>query len=98
MMGKFGKELIESAKEAIAIAKGKAKPARRYEVNPVDVGAIRKRLNLSQAKFADKFGLSVATVRDWEQGRRSPDNTARTLLKVIDQRPEAVIAALEFAE
>jgi putative transcriptional regulator len=98
MMGKFGKELIESAKEAVAIAKGNAKPARRYDVNPIDVGAIRKRLSLSQAKFADKFGLSVATVRDWEQGRRNPDNTARTLLKVIDQRPEAVIAALEFAE
>jgi putative transcriptional regulator len=43
-MGKFDKELIESAKEAIAIAKGRAKPARRYDVNPVDVGAIRRQL------------------------------------------------------
>ena len=94
MMGRFGKELIESAKEAVAIARSEIAPARRYELAPVDVGAIRKQLNLSQAKFATKFGLSVATVRDWEQGHWNPDNTARTLLMVIDRRPEAVVAAL----
>ncbi len=93
-MSKFGKELIESAREALEIAKGDAKPARRYDVAPIDVAAIRKKLKLSQAEFADRFGLSVATVRDWEQGRRSPDNTARTLLMVIEKRPEAVVAAL----
>jgi putative transcriptional regulator len=93
-MSTFGRELIESAKEAVEIAKGKVKPARRFDVEPIDVSAIRKRLNLSQVKFAEKFGLSAATVRDWEQGRRSPDSTARTLLMVIDKRPEAVVAAL----
>jgi putative transcriptional regulator len=97
-MSTFGKELIESAKQAVAIARGESKPARRFDATPIDVGAIRKKLNLSQAKFADRFGLSVATVRDWEQGRRSPDNTARTLLMVIDRRPEAVIAALELVQ
>ena len=93
-MGKIGRELIESAREAVAIAEGRSMPARRIEIEGVNVGAIRKRMNLSQAKFAERFGLSVATVRDWEQGRRNPDNTARTLLAVIDKRPEAVIAAL----
>ncbi len=96
-MGEFGKELLRSAKEAVAIAKGTAKPARRYDVSPIDVGSIRKRLKLSQSEFAERFGLSVATIRDWEQGRRNPDCTARTLLKVIDRRPEAVIAALKKA-
>jgi putative transcriptional regulator len=93
-MSKFGKELIESAREAVAIAKGEIKPARRFDLLPIDVSAIRKKHNLSQVKFAEKFGLSAATVRDWEQGRRNPDNTARTLLMVIDKRPEAVVAAL----
>jgi putative transcriptional regulator len=93
-MSKFGKELIESAREAVEIAKGEIKPARRFDLSPIDVSAIRKKHNLSQAKFAEKFGLSAATVRDWEQGRRNPDNTARTLLMVIDKRPEAVVAAL----
>ena len=93
-MSTFGKDLIESAREAVAIAKGQSKPARRFDIDPIDVSAIRKKLNLSQVKFAEKFGLSAATVRDWEQGRRNPDSTARTLLMVIDKRPEAVIAAL----
>jgi putative transcriptional regulator len=94
-MSKFGKELIESAKEAVAIARGEMKPARTYVIENVDVARIRKRQKLSQDKFAKKFGLSAATVRDWEQGRRNPDSTARILLKVIDKRPEAVVAALE---
>jgi putative transcriptional regulator len=94
-MSSFGKELLASAHEAAAIARGEIKPARRYEIEVIDVAAIRKRLKLSQDKFAAKFGLSAATVRDWEQGRRNPDSTARILLKVIDKRPEAVVAALE---
>ena len=94
-MTSFGKELIESAREAVAISNGKVKPARHLEVDAVDVASLRKRLNLSQDKFAKKFGLSAATVRDWEQGRRYPDSTARILLKVIALRPEAVVAALK---
>ena len=94
-MSKFGEELIKSAQEAVAIAEGRMKPARRYDPEQIDVAAIRKRLGLSQADFAEKFGLAVATVRDWEQGRRNPDRTARTLLKVIDRKPDAVAGALK---
>ena len=93
-MSTFGKDLVASAQEALAIARGDTKPARSYMIEAVDVAAIRKRLKLSQDKFAAQFGLSAATVRDWEQGRRKPDSTARILLKVIDKRPEAVVAAL----
>jgi putative transcriptional regulator len=84
-MSAFGKELIDSVHEAIAIAKGTAKPARRYDAEPIDVVAIRKRLQLSQSGFAQKFGLAAGTVRDWEQGRINPHRTARTLLAVIDK-------------
>ncbi len=93
-MSSFGKELVQSAVEAVAIAKGKLKDAKRVEVDVVDVAKLRKRMRLSQNEFARRFGLSAATVRDWEQGRRYPDTTARILLKVIDRRPEAVVAAL----
>jgi putative transcriptional regulator len=96
-MTKFGQELIESANEALAIARGAAKPARTIVVQPIDVAAIRKRLGLSQDAFAQKFGLSAATLRDWEQGRRQMDRTARAFLKVIDQAPEAVEKALKAA-
>ena len=96
-MTKFGQELLESASEALAIAQGKAKPARTITVEAVDVAAIRKRLGLSQDAFAQKFGLSAATLRDWEQGRRQMDRTAQAFLKVIDRAPEAVEKALKAA-
>lgn len=96
-MTKFGQELLESANEALAIAQGTAKPARTIMVEAVDVAAIRKRLGLSQDAFAKKFGLSAATLRDWEQGRRQMDRTAQAFLKVIDRAPEAVEKALKAA-
>lgn len=94
-MSKFGQELIESAREAAAIARGDAAPARLFE--RADVGAIRKALNLSQNRFAARFGLSAATVRDWEQGRRQPDTSANNYLLVIKYAPEVVERALSNA-
>lgn len=93
-MSEFGKELIQSATEALAIARGEMEPAKRYAFEGPDIAAIRKRLKLSQDKFAKTFGLSAATIRDWEQGRRYPDASARILLKVIDYAPETVARAV----
>jgi putative transcriptional regulator len=93
-MTRFGRMLIESAEQALAIAKGEAPPARVYAPPTIDVAAIRKQLGLSQLKFAKRFGLSIAMVRDWEQERRNPDQAARTLLKVIAKEPEAVARAV----
>jgi putative transcriptional regulator len=76
-MSKFGEGLIGSAPEALAIARGGARSARAFSAAAPDVAAIRKRLGLSQERFARRFGLSPATVRDWEQGRRQPDAPAR---------------------
>ena len=56
--------------------------------------ALRKRLKLSRQKFADRFGLDVRAVQDWEQGRRVPDRAARVLLTVIDHDPDSVVQAL----
>jgi putative transcriptional regulator len=56
---------------------------------------IRQRLHLSQEQFAVRFQVPLGTLRDWEQGRSAPDTTAKTLLRVIDKNPEAVIQALE---
>ena len=93
----FGQQLIESMNEAIAIARGEIEPARIYVPSDVDVAAIRKKLGLTQASFAARFGLSPAAVRDWEQHRRRPDPAARVLLTVIDREPEAVERALAAA-
>lgn len=93
-MTRLGERLITSAKQARAIARGEAPPARAVDPAPIDVAGIRKRTGLSQEKFAQRFGLSVAIVRDWEQKRRNPDAAARALLIVIDKEPEAVERAL----
>jgi putative transcriptional regulator len=98
-MSKLGKRLIKAADEALAIARGEADP-KTYRVHvptEIDVRKIRRRLKLSQAEFASKFGLSVATVREWEQHRRKPEGPARVLLKIIKEEPEAVSRALAHA-
>lgn len=90
----FGKELLQSAEEALRIARGEAEPAGIYVPETVDVAAIRKGLKLSQASFAKRYGLLPATIRDWEQDRRKPDRAATVLLRVIEREPEAVARAL----
>jgi putative transcriptional regulator len=58
------------------------------------VRAMRARLGLSQAQFAHRFGFTVDTVQQYEQGRRRPSGPASTLLRVIEADPEAVMRAL----
>ena len=55
---------------------------------------VRGRTGLTQAAFAARIGVPVETVRNWEQGKRSPRGPARALLKVLDQAPDAAFAAL----
>ena len=55
---------------------------------------IRARANLTQAEFAARIGVPIETVRNWEQGKRSPRGPARALLKVIDQAPQVAFAVL----
>lgn len=83
--------------DALQYAKGNKAHGReqRVEVPVVDVRAVRERLGLSQSEFAEAFGVSVATVRNWEQGRRIPRGPARVLLNVIEQEPEAVQRVLD---
>jgi putative transcriptional regulator len=55
---------------------------------------IRQRLKLTQEQFAERFEIPLGTLRDWEQGASYPDQAARTLLRVIDKAPGAVLEAL----
>jgi putative transcriptional regulator len=87
-MSKLGKQLINAAKSAQAIAKADPKT---YRVRAhLDVRAIRTKLKMSQDVFAARFGILPSTLRDWEQNRRHPDGAARVLLMVIDKEPDAV--------
>jgi putative transcriptional regulator len=70
---------------------------RRYRVHvpdTIDVKKIRTRLGLSQETFAATYGFALSAVRDWEQGRRQPERSARILLKIVQTEPEAVTRAL----
>jgi len=60
----------------------------------MDVQTVRAKLGASQAEFALMIGVSVATLRNWEQGRRTPDGPALALLRVVARNPKAVIQAL----
>jgi len=98
-MTSLGKRLIRAAREANAIAKGELDPS-SYRVHvpvEIDVKELRKRLHLTQAEFAARFGISIGTLRDWEQHRRRPDGASRVLLTIIDREPEAVDRALSAA-
>ncbi len=65
------------------------------EILPVDVKAIRSATGLSQGVFAARYRIPVGTLRDWEQGRKQPDTTARAYLHVIASNPEMVVKALQ---
>jgi len=83
-------ELVESVREGGAILRGETEPSRSFEVEVPDVQAIRDSYKLSQSEFAALLGISVDTLQNWEQGRRTPAGPARVLLQVAARHPEAV--------
>jgi putative transcriptional regulator len=90
-----GERIIKSAQQALAFAEGKKDHGCVVHIpDEIDVRRIRKKASMSQAEFADYFGVNKRTVQDWEQGRRVPTGAARAFLMVIDKEPEAVRRAL----
>ncbi len=91
-MSELGDRIIEGLEEAIAHAKGEGGAATEHvvEVPLVDVKAIRSKLDMTQEEFAMAFGFSLGTLRNWEQGHRRPDKSARLLLAMIEREPETV--------
>jgi putative transcriptional regulator len=88
-------ELVDSIKQAGEIKRGARQPSRVFEFSPMDIKQIRQTLDKSQREFALMIGVSVATLQNWEQGRRKPVGPARALLRVAAERPEAFRDALE---
>ncbi len=88
------KELLTSIRQAGRIRRGILKPSRVTIFRPADVKSVREKLKASQTEFALMIGVSVATLRNWEQGRRTPDGPALALLRVAARNPQAVAEAL----
>jgi putative transcriptional regulator len=87
-------KLVSSIKQAGKIRRGEMKASRVFDLKPMDVKAIRQKLNLSQSEFALMIGVSLSTLQNWEQGRRRPEGPAQALLHVAASNPKAVVDAL----
>ncbi len=90
MKDELFEELVASVREGGAILRDEVAPARRFIMAGPDVKRIRANYKLSQSEFAALIGISVATLRNWEQGRRTPEGPARILLQVAAKHPDAV--------
>ncbi len=84
-MEQFQNDLLASVRQMKA---GKA--ARITTVNIPSIVAARNALGLSQSKFAELLGVSKRTLQEWEQGRRTPNGAAKTLLRVVERHPEVL--------
>jgi putative transcriptional regulator len=94
MSDKFFNELLESVKEMDTIVAGNKKPSKVTEYPEPVVSAIRKKMGLSQDKFAYLIGVKPSTLRNWEQGRRKPTGPAKALLRILEVDAECAIRAL----
>ena len=94
MKNELFEELLASIKEGGAISRGDIKPSRSFNFEEPDVQAIRKQYGLTQEKFAQMLSISVATLRNWEQGRRRPEGPARVLLLIAAKYPNAILATV----
>ena len=90
MKDKLFEELVSSIREGGKILRGKAKPSRKFVIEAPNVRKIRTGYKLSQNEFAALMGISVKTLRNWEQGRRVPEGAARVLLQVAAKHPEVI--------
>lgn len=89
-------DLVQSLQEAKGIAKGKAKASRYFKVTAPDAKAVRERIGLSQSEFAQLMHVSIKTLQNWEQHRRSPTGPAAALLKIVSTAPEIALKSLHL--
>ncbi len=91
-------ELLTSIQEGAKILREEAPAYRIFNFNALDIKRIRETYLLSQGQFAALLGISVRTLRNWEQGRRLPEGPARVLLQVVAKHPEAVLDSVRSAQ
>ena len=87
-------DLLGSLKEDKAISKGQAAPSRRFEMTAPDAKLVREQIGLSQSEFARLMRVSVKTLQNWEQHRRTPTGPAAALLKIMSTAPELALESL----
>ena len=91
MKKNYLKNYLKASNRVVQSCAKKTKPSRSFEFPKSEVRKIREGYGLSQDKFAGLMGISVATLRNWEQGRRKPEGPARILLMIATKHPEALL-------
>lgn len=95
----LARSIARGLKEAIAHKRGRPVKIVSHKIpiipDQVDVKSIRQKLHMTQEEFT-QFGFTIASIRNWESHRRTPEGPAKILLKVIEKNPKAVTGALEF--
>lgn len=96
----IGNEILEGLEEIKAWqeSKKKLKITRMMLPRAKDVAPIRHKLRLSQEAFSALMGVSVGTLRNWEQGRREPQGPARSLLLIANKVPNAFLKAFKMTQ
>jgi len=88
------REIAREPQAIAAAAHGAARSEAARHDDAIYARNVRGQTGLTQSAFAARIGVPVETVRNWEQGKRSPRGPARALLRVIEEAPEAAFAVL----
>lgn len=93
-MSEIFKSIKAGLEEAIEFSKGNEIGARVFTPQQIDIKELRKRLGMTQEKFANTFGISLGTLRHWERGDRKPQGPALVLLNLVLKAPETILNLL----
>ncbi len=94
-MSKSYKSISKGLQEAVDYSNGKKVAVKEYRPIQVDVKELRKRIGMSQTKFASSFGISLGTLRHWERGDRNPNGPALVLLNLLAKDPNTILSVLQ---
>lgn len=94
MGGRVDPARLDATGEAQIAAQAAQDEAAAMADAAAHIRLIRRRTGLSQQVFAARIGVPIDTLRNWEQGKRSPAGPARALLRILDRNPEIALAAL----
>lgn len=94
VQGRIDSERVDATSEKDIAAQKALDDAESRQESARFVRQVRKRLGLSQTEFSLRVDIPLDTIRNWEQGKRQPTGAAKSLLKVLDQEPEAALRVL----
>jgi putative transcriptional regulator len=94
LMGRIDPARVDATSEKVIAVQQAADEHEAMQDAAKFARRVRKRLGLSQMEFSERIDVPIETIRNWEQGKRSPTGAAKALLKVLDRSPEAALAAL----